>query len=99
VGVYHAISGRKELNERTPEYGQAFESFIFQELLAYNHYQKLNLPLNFWRSVNRHEVDFCWGDVLREGAEFPFLHARMLPGAIDVGFSEYTPGFFFLPPP
>jgi len=38
VGVARHLQGRRHLPERTPEYGQAFESYIFQELKAFNDY-------------------------------------------------------------
>jgi hypothetical protein len=46
-----------------------------------------------WQNL---DADTAWtGSVLMAA-----LNGRLfIYGAIDVGFSEYTPGFFFLPPP
>lgn len=64
VGVAHALKGGGELRERSPEFGAAFESLIFQELRAYADYR---LPgpgphLHYWRSKSGFEVDFILSD-------------------------------------
>ena len=42
--------------------GTSFEQFIACELRAYLSYGKIRLPLQFWRSKSRMEVDFVVGD-------------------------------------
>ncbi len=45
----------------TPEFGEAFETYLFHELLAYRDYL-FGEPLCFWRSTSGFEVDFIIGD-------------------------------------
>jgi len=60
VGVTHYLQGRK-LARGTPEYGQAFETFIMHELRSYVDYIS-GESLSFWRSSSGFEVDFILGD-------------------------------------
>ncbi len=60
VGVAATLQGR-EFRPGTPEYGQALETFIMHELLAWRDYES-GEPLSFWRSTSGFEVDFLIGD-------------------------------------
>jgi len=60
VGVVSFLQGR-EVAPGTPEFGQAFESFLMQELLAYRDYVSGD-ALSHWRSTSGFEVDFVIGD-------------------------------------
>jgi len=60
VGVAGFLQGRK-FSPRTPEYGEAFETYIAHELRAYLDYAG-NEPLAFWRSASGFEVDFIIDD-------------------------------------
>lgn len=64
VGVAHGLRGGGPLRERSPEFGAAFESFIFQELRAYADYRlgAAQTPLHYWRSKSGFEVDFILSD-------------------------------------
>ena len=42
---------------RSPEFGEAFESYIFHELSTYIDYTDAG-PLAYWRSTSNFEVDF-----------------------------------------
>ncbi len=60
VGLVNAILGRTP-SPGTPEYGAAFEAWVFHELLAWRDYRSTE-PLSFWRSTSGYEVDFLIGD-------------------------------------
>lgn len=57
-GVAHFLAGTKSLDRNSVEWGQCFEQFILMELKAFSSYRRKNLEINFWRSVDKHEVDF-----------------------------------------
>jgi predicted AAA+ superfamily ATPase len=48
----------QELDKNSDIFGKIFEQFIAQELRAYISYRRLDVPFNFWRSLQKHEVDF-----------------------------------------
>ena len=60
IGVASFLQGRKYL-PGTPEFGEAFETYIFHELLCYRDYVS-GVPLSYWRSLSGFEVDFILGD-------------------------------------
>ncbi len=57
TGVVRQLQGRGVLSEGTPEFGQAFETFLMHELTAYSDYKR-PVFLSFWRSTSGYEVDF-----------------------------------------
>jgi predicted AAA+ superfamily ATPase len=60
VGVLSALQGR-EFRSGTPEFGEAFETYIMHELACHRDYGSEE-PLSFWRSTSGFEVDFIIGD-------------------------------------
>jgi len=60
VGVVAALQGRA-YRPGTPEYGEAFETYLFHELISYRDYVS-GEPLSYWRSTSGFEVDFIIGD-------------------------------------
>lgn len=60
VGVVAALQGR-EFRSGTPEFGEAFETLLFHELVAHRDYVS-GQPLTYWRSTSGFEVDFLIGD-------------------------------------
>lgn len=60
VGVVAAIQGR-EIRPGTPEFGEAFETYLMHELTSYSEYLS-GEPLYYWRSTSGFEVDFIIGD-------------------------------------
>ncbi len=60
VGVAGALQGRP-FAPGTPEFGQGFETYLFQELTSYRDYVS-GEPLAYWRSTSGFEVDFILGD-------------------------------------
>jgi predicted AAA+ superfamily ATPase len=60
VGVVAALQGR-QFRPGTPEFGEAFETYLMHELVSYSDYIS-GEPLNYWRSTSGFEVDFILGD-------------------------------------
>jgi len=60
IGVAGFLQGRR-FAPGTPEYGEAFETYIAHELRAYRDYIS-GEPLTYWRSTSGYEVDFILGD-------------------------------------
>ena len=60
IGVAGFLQGRR-VAPGTPEYGEAFETYIAHELRAYRDYAEGD-ALSFWRSASGYEVDFIIGD-------------------------------------
>ncbi len=60
VGVVSVLQGRR-FRAGTPEFGEAFETYIMHELKSYSDYVS-GEPLSFWRSTSGFEVDFIIGD-------------------------------------
>lgn len=60
VGVVSALQGRR-FRLRTPEFGEAFETYLMHELSSYRDYAAGD-DLTHWRSASGFEVDFILGD-------------------------------------
>lgn len=60
VGVVASLQGR-EFRPGTPEFGEAFETYLMHELVSYSDYVS-GEPLSYWRSTSGFEVDFILGD-------------------------------------
>jgi predicted AAA+ superfamily ATPase len=60
VGVLGALQGR-EFRAGTPEYGEAFETYLMHEILSYTDYASAE-SMGYWRSKSGFEVDFVLGD-------------------------------------
>lgn len=60
IGVVAALQGR-EFRPGTPEFGEAFETYIMHELVSYSDYVSGG-PLSYWRSTSGFEVDFIIDD-------------------------------------
>ena len=65
IGVARHLQGRRGLAPGTPEYGEAFESYVFQEIKAFSDYHRLETP-RYWRSRSKLEVDFVLADIAVE---------------------------------
>ena len=61
IGVVRHLQHRSGLARRSPEFGEAFESFIFHELSTFIDYTE-PMPLAYWRSTSNFEVDFVLAD-------------------------------------
>ena len=62
LGIRNTLAGIKSINENTHDFGLLFKHFFALELRAYLSYRRKHLPLQYWRSVHGHEVDFIVGD-------------------------------------
>jgi len=60
VGVVSVLQGRK-FRPGTPEFGEAFETYLMHELISYSDYVS-GETLSYWRSTSGFEVDFIIGD-------------------------------------
>ncbi len=60
VGVVSGLLGRK-FRPGTPEFGEAFETYLMHELISYSDYVSEE-SLSYWRSTSGFEVDFLIGD-------------------------------------
>ncbi len=60
IGVARSLQGRR-FAPGTPEYGEAFETFIMHELVCRRDYGPGD-ELHYWRSTSGFEVDFIIGD-------------------------------------
>jgi len=60
VGVVGFLQGR-QFRPRTPEFGEAFETWLHHELVCHRDYVS-GEPLHYWRSQSGFEVDFILGD-------------------------------------
>jgi uncharacterized protein len=61
IGVARFLQKRRGLQPKSPEYGEAFEHYIFHELSAFCSYHQKK-PLRYWRSTSQFEVDFILED-------------------------------------
>ena len=60
VGVVAALQERR-FYTGTSEFGEAFETYLLHELIAYRDYET-GEPISHWRSASGFEVDFIVGD-------------------------------------
>ncbi len=60
VGVVSTLQGRTA-SRGTPEYGDAFGTYMLHELMSYRDYVS-GEPLSYWRSTSGFEVDCIMGD-------------------------------------
>jgi len=63
VGIVRCLQNRSVLKERSPEFGDAFETYIAHELKSYVDYKNLK-TLYYWRSKSGYEVDFVIDDLI-----------------------------------
>lgn len=61
IGIVRHLQKRRHLQEGSPEFGEAFESYIYHELKTYCDYQGVP-DLAYWRSTSDFEVDFILND-------------------------------------
>ncbi len=64
VGVANYLMRRGEILPGSAEYGRALEHLVTLELRAFLDYSRIDLPLTFWRSQSKLEVDLIVGDEL-----------------------------------
>lgn len=60
-GVARILQNRRDYSPGTPEFGEAFEAYVFHELISHRDYQGGD-PVAYWRSTSGYEVDFILDD-------------------------------------
>lgn len=81
VGVANVLAKRGAIEVGSELFGRALEHLVFLELRAYLDYQRLDLPLTYWRCQSKFEVDFIIGDdIAVEVKGKSFVSARDLKG-------------------
>lgn len=61
IGIVRHLQRRRQLQEGSPEFGEAFEAYLHHELKTYCDYQGVP-DLAYWRSTSDFEVDFILND-------------------------------------
>lgn len=80
VGIARFLQQRSVLNPKSPEFGEAFEHYIFHELSAYCSYHQ-KPPIKYWRSKSQIEVDFILDECIAiEVKAKQFVTARDMKG-------------------
>ena len=79
VGLVRHLQGRRGLALGTVEYGEAFETFVLQEIKAFCDYHLLGPP-RYWRSKSQFEVDFIVGTLAIEVKAKKAISRRDLKG-------------------
>ncbi len=81
VGVSNILAKRGAIQPKSELFGNAFEHFLHNEILAYLSYHRDDRPLTFWRDRNGNEVDFIIGDEAAiEVKASQMVHNRHLKG-------------------
>jgi uncharacterized protein len=62
IGVVNHLLKRGTIVPGSEAFGNAFEHFIYNEVIAHSHYSGLNYPVSYWRTASQIEVDFILGD-------------------------------------
>lgn len=90
VGITNHLLKRGVVNYGTELFGSAFESFIFQELIAHKHYSGLDYKISYWRTASQLEVDFILGnhEVAIEVKSSDRISSRHL-GGLNAFMEEY----------
>lgn len=60
TGVVRYLRKQGEIQIKTPEFGEYFETYMFHELKSYISYKNSTADLSYWRSKNNFEVDFIY---------------------------------------
>lgn len=64
IGIVNSLARRGKVELKSELFGRLFEHFIALELRAFISYNRLELPLQYWRSTSQFEVDFILGNKL-----------------------------------
>jgi len=62
VGIANYLRNRRDIQIGSTDFGQAFEHFIIQELIAYLGYNDKKEKLSYWRTSSGYEVDAIIGN-------------------------------------
>lgn len=92
IGIVNFLLKRGVIEQGSEVFGRAFEHFIYQEILSYSHYSRLNYAISFWRTSSQLEIDFVLGDheVAIEVKATPMAQPKHLKGLKSFR-EEYKP--------
>lgn len=62
VGIANYLLKRGKIEPGSEMFGNAFEHFIYMEMIAHSHYSGIQYPLYYWRTASQIEIDFVLGD-------------------------------------
>jgi uncharacterized protein len=62
IGVANFLNNRKNIENKSFDFGFAFEHFIYLELKAYSQYSGKHFKISYWRTSSQFEVDFILGE-------------------------------------
>lgn len=62
IGVCRYLQNRTKIKPGSPEFGEAFEAYIFHEIKSYIDYLTSSGDVKYWRSTSGFEVDFIISD-------------------------------------
>ena len=90
LGIVNHLFPRGKIEKGSELFGNAFESFIFQELIAHRHYSGLEYTISYWRTASQLEVDFILGanEVALEVKSFSNINSKHLSG-LNAFMEEY----------
>ena len=60
TGVVRYLRKQGEIQEKSPEFGEYFETYMHHELKTYISYENSEAELSYWRSKRGFEVDFIY---------------------------------------
>ncbi len=61
IGIANHLLHRGKIEIGSELFGHAFESLVFQELMAHRHYSGKDYLISYWRTASQLEVDFILG--------------------------------------
>jgi predicted AAA+ superfamily ATPase len=83
-GIVRALTGMRQIQAGSEEYGRAFEHFLIEETRAYLAYEEKHLPIAYWRTSTGLEVDLIVGaiDLAIEFKATPRIDERHTKGLL-----------------
>ena len=60
TGIVRYLRQQGEIKEKSPEFGEFFETYMHHEIKSYISYKNSNADLSYWRSKTGFEVDFIY---------------------------------------
>jgi predicted AAA+ superfamily ATPase len=78
-GIAQAMSGQLRENLSSHQRGFLFETFILNEIKAYNSYSMKGGTISYWSTPNENEVDF----IFRDGSKFTGIEVKSSENWLD----------------
>lgn len=95
-GVVRKLLGHGKVQLKSPLFGRAFESLIYQELRAYCDYNGIG-GLHYWRTKDQHEVDFIISEKIAvEVKSSSKITARDLTGLIKLSEEKLLEKYYLV---